>query len=89
MPSTNSNIPGLLKLLGLIHVVNRIRLLSFFMFVSISQYLDHIKHTVIENVKCLTGAPSVQMQEVPPDFMCLESVEDQRDPDERHDDDSR
>ncbi|XP_074610746.1 histone deacetylase 3-like [Acropora palmata] len=53
------------------------------------QYLDHIKHTVIENVKCLTGAPSVQMQEVPPDFMCLESVEDQRDPDERHDDDSR
>ncbi|XP_015775327.1 PREDICTED: histone deacetylase 3-like [Acropora digitifera] len=54
-----------------------------------SFYLDHIKHTVIENVKCLTGAPSVQMQEVPPDFMCLESVEDQRDPDERHDDDSR
>lgn len=53
------------------------------------QYLEHIKHTVIENVKCLTGAPSVQMQEVPPDFMCLESVEDQRDPDERHDDDSR
>ena len=61
----------------------------FSLFVSISQYLDHIKHTVIENVKCLTGAPSVQMQEVPPDFMCLESVEDQRDPNERHDDDSR
>ena len=53
------------------------------------QYLDHIKHTVIENVKCLTGAPSVQMQEVPPDFMCLEAMEDQEDPDERHDDDSR
>lgn len=53
------------------------------------QYLDHIKHTVIENVKCLTGAPSVQMQEVPPDFMCLEAMEDQEDPDGRHDDDSR
>lgn len=53
------------------------------------QYLDHIKHTVIENIKCLTGAPSVQMQEVPPDFMCLESIEDQEDPDGRHEDDSR
>ncbi|RMX40110.1 hypothetical protein pdam_00002328 [Pocillopora damicornis] len=53
------------------------------------QYLDHIKHTVIENIKCLTGAPSVQMQEVPPDFMCLESMEEQEDPDGRQEDDSR
>jgi len=44
---------------------------------------------VIENIKCVTGAPSVQMQEVPPDFMCLESLEDQEDPDGRHDDESR
>lgn len=29
------------------------------------------------------------MQEVPPDFMCLESLEDQEDPDGRHDDESR
>lgn len=58
---------------------------NFFFF----QYLDHIKHTVIENIKCLTGAPSVQMQEVPPDFMCLESMEEQEDPDGRQEDDSR
>ena len=51
--------------------------------------MDHIKHTVIENIKCLTGAPSVQMQEVPPDFMCLEAMEDQEDPDARQDEDSR
>ena len=44
---------------------------------------------MIENIKCVTGAPSVQMQEVPPDFMCLESLEDQEDPDGRHDDESR
>ena len=87
MPSTNWNISGLLKLK--LNFVDSIRPLSFSLFLSIWQYLDHIKHTVIENVKCLTGAPSVQMQEVPPDFMCLESMEDQRDPDERHDDDSR
>ena len=59
--------------------------LNFFFF----QYLDHIKHTVIENIKCLTGAPSVQMQEVPPDFMCLESMEEQEDPDGRQEDDPR
>ena len=29
------------------------------------------------------------MQQVPPDFMCLESIEDQEDPDGRHEDDSR
>lgn len=44
---------------------------------------------MIENIKCVTGAPSVQMQEVPPDFMCLESLEDQEDPDGRHVDESR
>lgn len=44
---------------------------------------------MIENIKCVTGAPSVQMQEVPPDFICLESLEDQEDPDGRHDDESR
>ena len=44
---------------------------------------------MIENIKCVTGAPSVQMQEVPPDFMCLESLEDQEDPDGRQDDESR
>lgn len=53
------------------------------------QYLEHIKLTVTENIKCLTGAPSVQMQEVPPDFMCLESMEEQEDPDGRQEDDSR
>ena len=53
------------------------------------QYLDHIKHTVIENVKCLTGAPSVQMQEVLPDILCLEAMEDQEEPDGRYEDDSR
>ena len=29
------------------------------------------------------------MQEVPPDFMCLEAMEDQEDPDARQDEDSR
>jgi len=45
---------------------------------------------VFENIKCLTGAPSVQMQEVPPDYLCIENNEDQTDADSRQqDDDSR
>ena len=44
---------------------------------------------MIENVKCLTGSPSVQMQEVLPDFLCLEAMEDQEETDGRYEDNSR
>ena len=71
------------------HKIGIFTLPNIFFFFTRIQYLDHIKHSVIENIKCLTGAPSVQMQEVPPDFMCLEAMEDQEDPDARQDEDSR
>ncbi|UYV65481.1 HDAC3 [Cordylochernes scorpioides] len=45
------------------------------------QYLEAIVKSVIENVKCLSHAPSVQMQDVPPDFFKYEETED--DPDSR------
>ena len=52
------------------------------------QYLDQVRSTAMENIKCLSGAPGVQMHEVPPDSLCLESPDD-TDPDARHEDDSR
>ncbi|XP_048584133.1 histone deacetylase 3 [Nematostella vectensis] len=51
------------------------------------QYLDQIRQTVSENLKNLNGAPSVQMQHVPPDLLCLEANEDQMDADGRQTDD--
>ena len=54
------------------------------------QYLDQIRTTVFENIKNLNGAPSVQMHEVPPDYLCIENNKDQIDPDTRQtDDDTR
>ena len=28
------------------------------------QYLDNIKHTIMDHLKCIAGAPSIQMQDV-------------------------
>ncbi|XP_067662888.1 histone deacetylase 3-like [Haliotis asinina] len=51
------------------------------------QYLDHIRQTIHENLKNLIHAPSVQMQDIPPDLLNLENIEEQ-DPDIRnHQDD--
>ena len=36
------------------------------------QYLDNIKQTIMDHLKCMTAAPSIQMQEVPPDLLSLE-----------------
>lgn len=38
------------------------------------QYLDNIKQTIMDHLKCIAGAPSVQMQDVPPDLLSLEET---------------
>ncbi|KAJ9558919.1 hypothetical protein OSB04_013533 [Centaurea solstitialis] len=48
-------------------------------------YLGTIKMQVMENLRCIQHAPSVQMQEVPPDFYIPDFDEDERNPDERTD----
>ena len=54
------------------------------------QYTDNIKQTVFDHLKCIQGAPSVQMQQTPPDYMTFEQTEE-KDPDTRieQDEDSR
>eukprot|EP00743_Colponemidia_sp_Colp-15_P002208 GILK01002394.1.p1 GENE.GILK01002394.1~~GILK01002394.1.p1 ORF type:complete len:431 (-),score=36.89 GILK01002394.1:260-1552(-) len=47
-------------------------------------YLDKIKVKVLENLRCLQGAPGVQMHEIPPDFFTDEHDEDSYDADTRH-----
>uniref|UniRef100_A0A3Q7IZG2 Histone deacetylase n=1 Tax=Solanum lycopersicum TaxID=4081 RepID=A0A3Q7IZG2_SOLLC len=46
-------------------------------------YIGTIKMQVMENLRCLQHAPSVQMQEVPPDFYIPDFDEDEQNPDER------
>lgn len=45
------------------------------------QYLETIVKAVTENLKCLIHAPSVQMQDVPPDFFDLKLEEEMKEPD--------
>jgi histone deacetylase 1/2 len=47
------------------------------------EYLTAQRNTILENLRQLKGAPSVQMQEVPPDTYFEESDEDDLNPDER------
>ncbi|KAG1696962.1 Histone deacetylase 3 [Nymphon striatum] len=49
------------------------------------QYLDAILKMVQDNLKSLVNAPSVQMQDVPPDLISLENIEEP-DPDSRPND---
>lgn len=49
--------------------------------------LSRIK--IFENLRALTGAPSVQMSEVPPSFMIREEDEDAQDPDVRTENDGK
>ncbi|KAB5534994.1 hypothetical protein DKX38_018080 [Salix brachista] len=46
-------------------------------------YLSTIKIQVMENLRSIQHAPSVQMQEVPPDFYIPDFDEDEQNPDER------
>ncbi|KAJ0084702.1 hypothetical protein Patl1_30471 [Pistacia atlantica] len=48
-------------------------------------YLSTIKMQVLENLRCIQHAPSVQMQEVPPDFYIPDFDEDEQNPDDRID----
>nr|XP_043609386.1 histone deacetylase 9 isoform X2 [Erigeron canadensis] len=48
-------------------------------------YLSTIKMQVMENLRAIQHAPSVQMQEVPPDFYIPDFDEDENNPDERND----
>ncbi|CAI0398228.1 unnamed protein product [Linum tenue] len=48
-------------------------------------YLSTIKVQVMENLRHIQHAPSVQMQEVPPDFYIPDFDEDEQNPDERMD----
>lgn len=49
------------------------------------QYLENINQFVRENLRHLTHAPSVQMQDVPPDMIDLDNLnpEEDADPDTR------
>jgi len=47
------------------------------------QYLETIIKSVSDNLKCLDNSPSVQMQDVPPDILNLENIEEP-DPDVRN-----
>ena len=47
------------------------------------QYIDQVRQTVTENLKCIAHAPSVQMQDVPKDLLSLENTEEP-DPDVRN-----
>ena len=44
---------------------------------------------IFENLRALTGAPSVQMSDVPPSFLIREEDEDAQDPDVRTDADGK
>ncbi|PKI78746.1 hypothetical protein CRG98_000813, partial [Punica granatum] len=48
-------------------------------------YVGTIKMQVLENLRNIQHAPSVQMQEVPPDFYIPDFDEDKQNPDERVD----
>lgn len=47
------------------------------------EYLEKTKNTILENLGNIKGAPSVQMQEVPPDTYYYDTDSDNDDPDER------
>ncbi|CAH1775409.1 unnamed protein product, partial [Owenia fusiformis] len=47
------------------------------------QYLDSVKQTVQEHLRCLDHAPSVQIQDVPPDLLSIENL-NEGDPDIRN-----
>lgn len=44
---------------------------------------------ILENLRALTGAPSVQMSQAPPTHMLREEDEDAADPDSRTDNDGK
>ncbi|XP_064626135.1 histone deacetylase 3-like isoform X2 [Lineus longissimus] len=48
-------------------------------------YLDSIRQTIGEHLKCLAHAPSVQMQDIPQDLLSFENIEEP-DPDVRNHD---
>lgn len=56
-----------------------------FIFIPHPQFLETILKTVQDNLKCLVHAPSVQMQDVPPDLLSLEETKEP-DPDSRPND---
>ncbi|CAI8057805.1 Histone deacetylase 3 [Geodia barretti] len=39
---------------------------------SLLQYIDQIRQTVVENLRLLPHSPSVQMQQVPPDMLSMD-----------------
>lgn len=47
------------------------------------QYLESVKSSVIDNLRLLQHAPSVQMQQVPPDMLSME-VTTETNPDKRN-----
>lgn len=51
------------------------------------EYLEKYKLKIFQHLKALNGAPSVQMQEVPPDFMMQDGVESS--PDTRTEEDGK
>ncbi|CAH0478816.1 unnamed protein product [Peronospora belbahrii] len=53
------------------------------------EYLEECKNKIFENLRALTGAPSIQMSRAPPTYMLREEDEDAADPDLRTDNDGK
>lgn len=54
------------------------------------EYLEKLKIKVLENLRCLNGAPSVQMQEIPPSYRAEDDLDEELlNPDVRHRSDRR
>ncbi|KAI9905957.1 hypothetical protein PsorP6_014034 [Peronosclerospora sorghi] len=53
------------------------------------EYLDECKNKIFENLRALTGAPSIQMSQAPPTYMLREEDEDAADPDARTDNEGK
>ena len=67
------------KSLGFRYNLAGVRTLRFLL----AQYLDTIRQFVQENLRNIAHAPSVQMQDVPPDMISTESL-DEPNPDVRN-----
>lgn len=53
------------------------------------QYLDQLRTTVLESLKLIAHAPSIQMHDVPPDLLTFKYLDDDKNPDLRESQDEK
>ena len=59
--------------------------IKMLVFVSSVQYLDSIRQVIHENLRHVAHAPSVEMQDIPPDLINIDSIDNlEIDPDVRN-----